>query len=90
MIPPGIPTVSHPTWNGKWFTRNLYRREEASSFLLNVGDLQDYTVSLQKSKHLEFHHCVKVWLALTRRLKPLETAAQCLSFRSHSTKDALC
>jgi len=37
VIPPGTSTVSHPTWNGSWC--NLYRRDQASRFHLNAGDI---------------------------------------------------
>jgi hypothetical protein len=37
VIPPGISTVIHPTWNGK--RCKLYRRDDASRFLLNVRDI---------------------------------------------------
>jgi hypothetical protein len=43
VIPPGIPTVSHPTWNGKWY--KLYHGDEASRFLINIGDIYKTTRS---------------------------------------------
>jgi len=41
VIPPDIPTVSHPTWSGSGF--KLYHREKASSFLRKVGDIYKTT-----------------------------------------------